>query len=306
MRSLLLVVAIVCLPGSVLAQDRERAGRGYPPEMPGARVETYKEAGETKLKLWVFEPEGWSKNDKRPAIVLFFGGGWTGGSPAQFLQQCEYLASRGMVAIAADYRVASRHGVKAVDCVRDAKSAIRYVRKNAARLGVDPERIAAGGGSAGGHLAAACGTLEEFDEPGEDLGISSKPSALVLFNPAVVLAPVAGVTLNRQRTINMDERAGVEAKRISPYHHVKAGVPPTVIFHGRADTTVPFATVEAFAKTMQDAGNTCELFGYDDQGHGFFNYGRGGGKMYGATLREADKFLAGLGWLEGEPTVEEQ
>jgi len=312
----LIVLAALVVVSSLSAVAQERGGRGYPPEMPDAKVETYKQAasqpggdqqpGEVELKLYVFEPEGWNKNDKRPAIVLFFGGGWTGGSPGQFLQQGKYLASRGMVAIAADYRVASLHGVKAVDCVRDAKSAIRYVRKNAARLGVDPERIAAGGGSAGGHLAAACGTLEEFDEPGEDLSISCKPNALVLFNPAVVLAPVEGVTLNRQRTINMDERAGVEAKRISPYHHVKSGLPPTVIFHGRADTTVPYASVEAFAKAMQAAGNTCELFGYEGEGHGFFNYGRGGGEMYRATLRETDKFLAGLGWLEGKPTVEEQ
>lgn len=303
MKLLILFAAVIVVP-TLSAVAQERGGRGYPPEMPGAREETYKEIGETKLKLWVFEPEGWTEQDKRPAIVLFFGGGWTGGSPGQFLEQCKYLASRGMVAIAADYRVASRHGVKAVDCVRDAKSAIRYVRKNAGRLGVDPERIAAGGGSAGGHLAAACGTLEEFDEPGEDASVSSKPNALLLFNPAVVLAPVAGVTLNRERTINMDERAGVEATRISPYHHVKSGVPPTAIFHGKADKTVPYATVEVFAKAMQDAGNTCELFGYDDQGHGFFNNRRGWGKMYATTLRETDKFLAGLGWLEGEPTVE--
>jgi len=315
MRFLLLFVAIVCVPAAVQAQDRERAGRGYPPEMPGAKVETYKTAddvkagGKTELKLYIFEPEGWKQSDGkpgtgRPAIVFFFGGGWTGGSPAQFLEQCKYLASRGMVAIAADYRVASRHGVRAVDCVRDAKSAIRYVRRNAGRLGIDPERIAAGGGSAGGHLAATCGTLEDFDEPDEDAIISSKPNAMLLFNPAVVLAPVKGVTLNRERTINMDERAGVEATRISPYHHVKSGVPPTAIFHGKADKTVPYATVELFAKAMHHAGNTCELFGYDDQGHGFFNNRRGGGEMYATTLREADKFLAGLGWLKGEPTVE--
>jgi acetyl esterase/lipase len=283
--------------------------------MPGAKVETYKtvDAGKagatTALRLYVFEPEGWQATDGkpgtgRPAIVFFFGGGWTGGSPGQFLEQCKYLASRGMVAIAADYRVASRQGVKAVECVRDAKSAIRYVRKNAARLGVDPQRIAAAGGSAGGHLAAACGTLEEFDEPDEDASISSKPNSMLLFNPAVVLAPVEGVVLNRERTFNMDERAGVEARRISPYHHVKSGLPPTVIFHGKADKTVPYSSVEAFARAMQQAGNTCQLVGYDGEGHGFFNHGRGGGKMYATTLAEADRFLVGLGWLAGEPTVE--
>jgi acetyl esterase/lipase len=312
------MLSVLVAFGTSPAFAQQRAGRDYSPEMPGADVQIYKKVASgmpggarnetTDLKLYVFKPVGWKATDGkpgtgRPAIVFFFGGGWTGGSPGQFLEHCKYLASRGMVAIAADYRVASRHGVKAVDCVRDAKSAIRYVRENAARLGVDPERIAAAGGSAGGHLAAACGTLEEFDEPDEEASISSRPNALILFNPALVLAPVEGLALNRQRTFNMDERAGVEAQRISPYHHVKPGVPPTVIFHGRADTTVPYATAEAFAKAMQQAGNTCELVGYDGQGHGFFNYGRSGGKMYSATLAAADRFLVGLGWLTGEPTV---
>ncbi len=130
--------------------------------MPGAEVETYKTAGDTKLNLYIFQPLGWKATDKRPAIVCFFGGGWTNGTLRQFLPQCKYLAQRGMVAIAADYRVASRNQVKAVECVKDAKSAIRFVRKNAARLGVDPDRIVAAGGSAGGHLAAACGTIAGF------------------------------------------------------------------------------------------------------------------------------------------------
>ena len=68
---------------------------------------------------------------------------------------------------------------------------------------------------------------------------------------------------------------------------------------------MPYATVVAFAKAMRDAGNTCELFGYEGQGHGFFNYGRGGNKMFVATLRAADKFLARLGYLEGEPSLED-
>ena len=273
--------------------------------MPGAKAETYKTVGDTKLELYIFRPEDWKPTDKRPAIVCFFGGGWTSGTPRQFLPQCQYLATRGMVAIAADYRVASRNQVKAVDCVKDAKSAIRFVRKNAVRLGVDPDRIAAAGGSAGGHLAAACGTIAKFDEPNEDAAVSSRPNALLLFNPAVVLAPVAGLDLDSERMAAMADRTGVEPRELSPYHQVARGAPPTAIFHGKADRTVPYATVVAFSKAMQDAGNTCELFGYDDQGHGFFNYGRGRNQMFTATLKHADKFLAKLGYLQGEPTLED-
>src|SRR5688572_26427217 len=130
----------------------------YPPRLVGARAETYKQAGPTKLELYIYEPAGHRPADRRPAVIFFFGGGWNQGSPAQFERQCRYLASRGLVAITADYRVASRHGVTAIECVKDAKSAVRWVRKNAGRLGVDPNRIAAGGGSAGGHIAAASAT----------------------------------------------------------------------------------------------------------------------------------------------------
>src|SRR6185436_11894787 len=146
----------------------KKSGFSYPPEFSGAQTVTYKTVGETKLALYVFNPEGHKASDTRPAIVFFFGGGWTSGSPAQFEQQCRYLASRGMVAMTADYRVASRHQVKAAQCVADAKSAIRYVRAHAKELGVDPKRIAAGGGSAGGHIAGCTGTLPGLDEPGED------------------------------------------------------------------------------------------------------------------------------------------
>ena len=157
--------------------------------MKGARVETYKTVGDTKLKLYIFAPAAASNT---PAIVFFFGGAWIMGSPQQFEDQCRHYAERGMVAITADYRVGSRQHVKPVQCVADARSAIRWVRANAAKLGIDPNRIAAGGGSAGGHLAACTALITEFDEPNEDKNISATPNALVLFNPGLVLAPLDG------------------------------------------------------------------------------------------------------------------
>ncbi|MEO7412594.1 MAG: alpha/beta hydrolase [Opitutaceae bacterium] len=288
----------LCLLALLSLVPASFAANAYPPSFEGARAEIYKTVGETKLSLWIFEPPASTTGAKtnRPAIVFFFGGGWTNGSPVQFEQHCRALAARGMVAITADYRVASRQNAKPVDCVADAKSAVRWLRANAARLGLDPRRVAAGGGSAGGHIAAAT-IISGLDEPGEDPSVSAVPDALVLFNPALVLAELPGLELKGFGTQVPAERLGTEPKNISPAHHVKKGAPPAIIFHGKADTTVPYATAEAFARAMKAAGNRCELVGYEGQTHGFFNYGRGDNSNYRATLAATDAFLVSLGWL---------
>ncbi|MEQ8785386.1 MAG: alpha/beta hydrolase [Pirellulaceae bacterium] len=294
--ALVLPLLISC---AVLAQERQR-NRTYPPKLKGAKVETYKTIGDVKLDVNIFFPEDHKPTDRRPAIVFFFGGGWRSGSPAQFEQQCRHLAERGMVAMTADYRVSSRHGTTADACVSDGKSAVRWIRQNAERLGVDPQRVVAGGGSAGGHVAACTGTIAGFEESDEDISISSKPNAMALFNPAVVLAPIEGqYPIEAERQQELRKRMGVDPRELSPYHHVSQDVPPTIIFHGVADTTVPYKTVQLFESAIKKAGARCELEGYEGRAHGFFNYGREGGS-YEATVKALDKFLAALGYLEQE------
>ena len=161
-------------------------GAGFEPD---DRV-VYKTAGETQLWMDFFTPKSRESPAPLPAIVLFHGGGWEVSHTDQFHPQCHYFASRGIPAIAAEYRVSEKHGTSPFESVADAKSAIRWIRSNAAGLGVDPRRIVAGGGSSGGHVAAAAAMLAGFDEDGEDLSISVKPNALVLFNP-VTTSPVA-------------------------------------------------------------------------------------------------------------------
>ena len=268
----------------------------YPPSLPDATVETYKEVDHIALNVWIFPPGGKiTPGAKRPAIVFFFGGGWSNGSPSQFERQSRYLAERGMVAMVADYRVATRHHVKPATCVADAKSCIRWIRQNADRLGIDPDRLVAAGGSAGGHLAAATETLPGLDEPGEDTKISAVPNAAILFNPVVVFGTFPGLDEPKFSERFTAERLGCEPEAISPLHHVTEHLPPTLILHGRDDTTVPYATVKAFASEMQKKGNRCELVGYDGEKHGFFNNAK-----YAETLTEADKFLVSLGYLPPE------
>ncbi|GIW94970.1 MAG: lipase [Pirellulaceae bacterium] len=301
MRGAYLVALVLIGSASVpaWAQQPQRQ-RAYPPEMPGAREEVYKRIDGTVLRLYIYEPKESEPREARLAIIFFFGGGWRSGTPAQFYQQCLYLAGRGMVAIAADYRVESRHQATVAQCVADAKSAVRWVRAHARQLGIDPDRIVAAGGSAGGHLAAATALLPGLDEPGEDTSISCRPNALVLFNPAVILAPVEGQTiLPADRLAALEERFGAAAEQVSPFHNIQRWdrLPPTLILHGRADTTVPYRTVELFCEAMRKAGADCELIGYEGQPHGFFNYGRGDNRYYRETLEAVDRFLVRLGYL---------
>jgi len=263
------------------------------PPIQGAEHLVYKVASGSKLILNVFYPEGHdAKKDKRPAIVFFFGGGWSGGNPAQFEPHCKYLASRGMVAMSADYRVKSRQGTPPFECVKDGKSAVRWIRQNAKKLGIDPERLAAGGGSAGGHVAAATGTVSGLEEEGEDLSVSSKPNALALFNPVYDNGPKG----------YGHSRVADRYKEISPIHNIRKGIPPAIVFLGDRDSLIPVSTAEKYKALMEKAGSRSDLHVYAGQPHGFFNKGKKG-NYYEQTVLEMDKFLISLGWLKGKPTI---
>jgi acetyl esterase/lipase len=120
----------------------------------------YKNIGGTELRLHVFNPPNHTSSMRQPAILFFFSGGWTTGSIEQFLPQSKHFTERGMVAMVADYRVFGRYKTSPFEAMADAKSAIRWVRSRASDLGIDPDRIAAGGGSAGGHLALSAAVFE--------------------------------------------------------------------------------------------------------------------------------------------------
>jgi len=264
-------------------------------KLEGAKVHQYKQVGEAKLFLHAFNPKGHKASDRRPAIVFFFGGGWNGGTPKQFDPHCRYLASRGMVAITAEYRVKSRNKTTPFECVKDGKSAIRWVRENAGKLGVDAKRVAAGGGSAGGHVAAATGNCPGLEEEGENLKVSSKPDVLVLFNP---------VYDNSSKGFGHD-RVKPRWKEISPMHNIRKGTPPTIVFLGTKDKLIPVSTAQEYEKRLVAVGSRSVLHLYEGAAHGFFNKGREG-DAYPDTVIKMDDFLNSLGWLKGEPTIKQE
>ena len=256
--------------------------------LPGATAHFFRPLDEKPLELQVFAPPAHQASDARPAIVFFFGGGWEHGSVTQFVRQASYLASRGMVAVCADYRTRASHGTTPFECIADGKAAVRWVRAHATELGVDPNRIAASGGSAGGHVAASTALLNELEEKDADTSISCMPDALVLFNPV----------LDTTATGYGAKKIGARCREASPSHHIRGGLPPTIIFHGTADKTVKIENARRFADEMKKAGNACTLITYDGQGHGFYR----DEPYYSAVLGEVDKFFVSLGWIAEKPT----
>ena len=254
-------------------------------------AEIYKRASNSDLWIYRFDPPADdAENDQRPAVVLFFGGGWNGGKVDQFEKQAKYLARRGMVAFLADYRVKSRQRTAPDAAVADAKSAIRWVRSNAKRLKIDPDRIAAGGGSAGGHIAAATGMCDELDDPDEQNSpISSKSNALLLFNPVYDNGP-KGYGYDRIKKW---------FPAISPAHNISEDDPPTIVFLGDNDRLIPVSTGQDFDRQLKEAGVRSELHIYENQGHGFFN-ARKNKNAFVDTVLKTDAFLVLLGWLQGD------
>ncbi len=251
---------------------------------------TYKTSGEKQLEIHVHYPPDWKSSDSRPVMIFFFGGGWTGGTTNQFMDQADYFASRGMVTARADYRVKSRDGVTPDQCVEDARSAVRWLRKNAQQLGIDPQRLVSSGGSAGGHLAACMIIEKSVDTEGDDLSISTMPQAMVLFNPVLSFE-------SEQILVRLGDKKHL-AKRISPTAHLHKGCPPALILFGTDDRLKVFG--DRYWEKAEGLGVRADKYLAEGQGHGFFN--RSPWKE--RTMIAADEFLASLGLLKGKPTVE--
>ncbi|MES2693931.1 MAG: alpha/beta hydrolase [Verrucomicrobiota bacterium] len=245
----------------------------------------YKRVGDKELKLHVFLPADWKATDRRPAFVTIHGGGWGGGDARRMYAFAADFAKRGMVGISVEYRLLKAgSGVTVFDCVQDGRSALRYVRGHAAELGIDPARIVANGGSAGGHVAVATAMFQQFDDPSENGGVLAEPNALVLFFPVI----------DTSKEGYGQAKIGDRWKELSPAHNVRKGLPPTLVFHGTGDTTTPFKGAQLFLAEMKKAGNRCELDVNEGGGHGYLMTTQA---LYDDTLAKTEKFLRDVGMM---------
>jgi acetyl esterase/lipase len=239
---------------------------------------TYKTTGAEALKLDIFSPEIKDGAGKSlPVIILFHGGGWRSGGRGSFRWQCRYLAQHGIVGVTADYRFIDKNaqGVGSTKeiCIWDAKSAVRWVRSHAGELHINPDKVILGGGSAGGHLATMVALDTTMNDPTDDVTISTKALALVLFNPAY----------------RIHEKAMSE-----PYNRVSSATPPTIMFFGRDDATWKPGGDSLYA-LLKQKGIKSEMWIADGQAHAFFNKE----PWRSATCIKAHAFLVECGLMQG-------
>ncbi|QDU95420.1 alpha/beta hydrolase [Lignipirellula cremea] len=250
-----------------------------------SRQIVYKKAGGKELYLHLFEPDGWQATDRRPCFLIIHGGGWAGGVPRRMYPFAEHFARQGMVGVSLHYRrLGSTPDTTVLECVKDARSAIRFLRAHADELGIDPGRIVVSGGSAGGHLAVSTALFTQLNEAGEATETSAVPDALVLLFPALDISEMPKAI----------EKFGERWQELSPLQHVRAELPPTIIFQGTADTATPFAGAKAFQAAMKKAGNRCELVAHEGGRHGYLMFDK---ELFQDTLARTEKFLDSLDFL---------
>jgi len=246
---------------------KEKKGR------EGHLIETYKTIDNFDLEIHLFLPENSSPNEKRPVIVYFTGGSWTEGKPDWNFPACENYARKGWIGVAVEYRLAYRQGTLPFEAVMDAKSAIRWLRKNAKKYNIDTNRIVGSGNSAGGHLVLAAALAEKWNEKTDDLRYSPVPNVLMINSGVFDLTNTDTEWIKQGlKAKNLNENL---VEEISPNNLIKKGLPPTLIIHGTNDYNVPFSTAEQFVKEMKNIGNEIEFHPVEDAGH-FIWYGRYG------------------------------
>ncbi len=240
----------------------------------------YLAAGRTeKLDLYLPAPPA---DGRLPTVVWIHGGGWTSGDKAEARAKeiCGTLAGAGYVAASINYRLGNDAWPQnLLDC----KEAVRFLRAHAAEYHVDPDRIAVAGGSAGGHLALMVGFTagqKEF-EPAAGPGVSSAVRCIVdLYGPTDLLVhgqtdekgeptPMRKLMAKSLAAFGVTSDEAELLRVASPVEHVAQDIPPVLILHGRADTTVDFSQSEKLDRLLREKGVEHEFVPLDGVGHTF-------------------------------------
>jgi len=217
------------------------------------------------LRCDVFLPP--EQGATRPGILLVHGGGWVQGDRSQLRGYGIQLARYGFVCVASEYRLSGESVWPAQ--IHDVKAALRWMRANANRYGIDPARIAVSGNSAGAHLALMLAGLSagEMDGDGGNPGVASGVAAVVAIYPPTQLRvthPQDPIGLLLGGKVEREVEDGA-----SPLAYVRPGYPPTMLVHGNADEVVPVEASFAMYHALVTAGAACDLHVFHGEPHAF-------------------------------------
>ncbi len=256
-----------------------KSQRPLPPGVTVRRDLPYSESGHERQKLDLYLPAN-AKN--APLVVWIHGGGWQNGSKDR--SPALMLLSHGYAVASINYRLSSHAQFPAQ--IEDCKAAIRWLRAHARQHGYDPDRIAAWGSSAGGHLVALLGVtgeVKDFDR-GENPGVSSRVQAVVNFyGPSELLTMDAQSGANSKMKHNAPDSPEAKllggpiqehkerARQASPLHYISPDDAPMLIVHGDSDPLVPVKQSEVFFAALKKAGVDASLYIVKSGGHGGFN-----------------------------------
>ena len=300
-RRIWFLVLGVLLPATVVTSQEPRGQREggrtqRTPETVEIRSDlVYARYGERTLRLDLVLPR--EKKGPLPAVVYIHGGGWRGGNRSAFRRQAIQMATKGFLGALIEYRFSNEAPFPAA--VHDCKAAVRWLRANASTHGIDPQRIGAAGGSAGGHLAAFLGTtghLPRFEGKGGNAGHSSRVRAVAAFNPVLDFEDLAwreGAAEKKDRALHpflgttyfQNPQRWIEA---SPITHVGEESAAFLLLHGTTDPVVPYRQSVQMRDGLRAQGIEVELFTAEGMGHGFFNRP----PWYEKTLQAMEAFFA--------------
>lgn len=236
----------------------------------------YKSVDGHSLSMDVFYPKKYETKENWPAVIFFHGGHWVGGQKSMMHPVSKKFAAKGFVAFSVQYRLQKEHNATPFEALMDAKSAIRYVRENASEFRIDPNKIIAGGNSAGGHLVAAAASTNKYNHKDDRLSTSCIPDGIILYAAVIDNGP----------TGYGFERIGDEYLDFSPFHLVKENLPPTLILHGEDDELLSCDRMREYCQLMSGKGNACSLKCYKGVGH------RLNGDIYNYSTTMAIKFFS--------------
>jgi acetyl esterase len=236
---------------------------------PSETVTWLQRAGQRPLRALIYKPPNWQATDRRPCVVLFFGGAWRVGSVWQFAPFADRLRAQGAVVILPEYRIKSRDRSTVLEAMEDGFALMDQISQSADCLGVDLARVCVGGGSAGGHLAAWIATGAHPNRPQTPQAL--KPAALLLLNPAVNFPIDQAAYQGYSQQQKFSTRGLAKLSALDPMPHIEPGHPDTLILHGDHDQLVPVDKVKGYAAALQHQNVTVTLKIYPGRAHAFFN-----------------------------------